>query len=71
MSESYQGDQTGGEIPGYLAEYLARRVLSTVPESVAETLVSLTEAEVQALEKVGRSLQEDEADAQHYVFVVH
>jgi hypothetical protein len=71
MAESYEGEQRGEHIPAYLAQYLARRVLDTVPESVAGTLVSLTEDEVKALEKVGRSLQDDKAEPHHYVFVIH
>jgi hypothetical protein len=71
MAESYGGEQGADRIPDDLAQYLARSVLSTIPESVSETLLSLSPDELKALEKVGRSLQEDRAEPHHYLFVIH
>jgi hypothetical protein len=60
-----------GEIPEHVAQYLARRVLNDLPQSVFETLVSLSPEELNAIERLGDSLYEGGLDAPGYVFVVH
>jgi hypothetical protein len=60
-----------GEIPDYLAQYLAKRVLSDLPQSVSETLRSLTRDEVDALNRIAESLQDTGADPQTYVYIIH
>lgn len=65
------GNEQARDVPEHVAQYLARRVLADLPESVYETLVSLSPEELAVLERVGGSLQEAEVDPQSWVFVIH
>ncbi len=59
------------KIPDHVAQYLARSVLKDLPESVYETLVSLSPEELAVLERVGASLHAAKCDPQSYVFMIH
>jgi hypothetical protein len=50
------------DLPEHVATYLFQRVVSLIPEGVLETLVTLSPEELDALERVGASLDAAGAD---------
>ncbi|HEX6490015.1 MAG TPA: hypothetical protein VF002_01425 [Gaiellaceae bacterium] len=63
-------DWTAG-LPEHVASYLVRRALSTIPESVRDTLAQLSPEELETLERVGASLQEAGVEPIGYAMIIH
>jgi hypothetical protein len=59
------------DLPDHVAKYLYRRTASCLPEGVLETLATLSPEELEALDRVGASLEEADADLRGYVCAVH
>ena len=63
-------DWTAG-LPEHVARYLVRRALSSVPESVRQTLAELSPEEIETLERVGASLEEAGVEPLGYAMIIH
>jgi hypothetical protein len=61
----------GHDLPEHVQEYLLRRTLSHLPESVIAVLASLSEDEINVLDRVGAALDEAGADIKMYYMSVH
>jgi hypothetical protein len=59
------------DLPDHLARYLYRRTVSCLPEGVLETLKTLTPEELDALDRVGASLEAADADFRAYICAAH
>jgi len=59
------------ELPDYVERYLLQSVISSLPGEVVETLASMTEEEIAAIEKLGQVLDRSDAHPHIYVYSVH
>jgi len=60
-----------GELPDHVAQYLLRRSLSDIPQSVLDVLAELSPEEVEVLDRFGASLQEAGVGPHTYTFLIH
>jgi hypothetical protein len=65
------GEQSMGELPDHVAQYLLRRSLSDIPQSVLDVLAELSPEEVEVLDRFGASLQEAGVGPHTYTFLIH
>jgi hypothetical protein len=65
------GEQRSGELPDYVAEYLLRRALSDIPQSVQDVLAELSPEEIEVLDRLGASMQEAGVGPHSYTFLIH
>ncbi len=63
------------EVPEYVEQYLLRTVVNTLPREVVETLSSMDQKELAALERLGKALEGDRSQHcgchHNYLFSVH
>lgn len=63
------------EVPDYVEQYLLRTVVNTLPREVVETLSSMDQKELDALERLGKALESDRSHHcgchHNYLFSVH
>jgi len=65
------GEQRSGELPDYVAQYLLKRALSDIPQSVLDALAELSPEEVEVLDRFGASLHEAGVGPHSYTFLIH
>jgi hypothetical protein len=63
------------EVPERVEKYLLKTVVNTLPREVVETLISMDQKELNALERLGKALKADKSHhcscQQNYLFSVH
>jgi selenophosphate synthetase-related protein len=64
-------DYSGIDLPDYVQRYLLRSVVASLPPEVVETLASMSEDEIAAIEKLGAVLDGSNAQPHLYVYSVH
>ena len=64
-------EQSAGELPDHVAQYLLRRALSDIPQGVLDALAELSPEEVEVLDRFGASLHEAGAGPHSYTFLIH
>jgi len=69
--EETMSEQSTGELPDHVAQYLLRRALSDIPQSVLDTLAELSPEEVEVLDRFGASLHEAGVGPHSYTFLIH
>ena len=64
-------EQRTRELPDHVAQYLLRRALSDIPESVLDALAELSPEEIEVLDRLGASMQEAGVGPHGYTFLIH
>lgn len=64
-------DYGGIDLPDYVQRYLLRSVVASLPPDVVQTLASMSEDEIAAIEKLGAVLDSSNAQPHMYVYSVH
>jgi len=64
-------EQHTRELPDHVAQYLLRRALSDIPESVLDALSELSPEEIEVLDRLGASMQEAGVGPHSYTFLIH
>jgi hypothetical protein len=64
-------EQSTSELPDHVAQYLLRRALSDIPQSVLDALAELSPEEVEVLDRLGASLHEAGVGPHSYTFLIH
>jgi hypothetical protein len=64
------------DVPEHVERYLLRTVVNTLPREVVETLITMDEGELEALERLGKALKSDRSHCTchphpYYLFSVH